>query len=452
MMKIEIAVEEFFRATDAFDNAMIPTVTYVSWAPSGTPFVVKARLRLVPRTFDFVPRLFSWNGVVAESFRLNDIDKTPREFIAEILAGWLTSPNGAIDFPAQNDGKYATQFISLHPEGLEQRNRTSVLQIRGSGESFPLNHAPLDWNLKAASPPYDSMTELCQDFELGALVEPVCLFEAIAAGIVAMDFSCKVVGASIELAAFAAPGLDTSQVSIGYRLYDKGQVVRRGAVQGDQLAWSIDGQVQRGSIAIDVPPAAVLHCYARYRGVAHQHRWFNDPSVAQNPRRASYERFDPELQLLREMFVPKDNRYARDLEAAVACLLWMLGFSVLHLGATKRLEDGPDLIATTPTEHYVVIECTTGQVKGESKLEKLVARAAAVRDRLEQSNNTHLKVLPLMVTSMTQAEIAAGAQAAREQGVVVLAREDLFTALDRTLVLPRPEELYAEAQRSLVSE
>ncbi len=52
---------------------------------------------------------------------------------------------------------------------------------------------------------------------------------------------------------------------------------------------------------------------------------------------------------------------------------------------------------------------------------------------------------------MTQAEVAAGAQAAREHGVVVLAREDLFAALDRTLVLPRPDELYTEAERSLVS-
>ena len=52
-------------------------------------------------------------------------------------------------------------------------------------------------------------------------------------------------------------------------------------------------------------------------------------------------------------------------------LFWMLGFSVLHLGATKRVQDGPDLVATTPTEHYVVVECTTGQVKGESKLERL---------------------------------------------------------------------------------
>lgn len=443
------AIERFFCVTEAFESAMIPTVTYVSWAREGVRFVVKARLRLALQGAVFSARRFEWNDVVAESFKLTDVGKTPREFVEDILAGRLTSPDGEINFPSQHGENYAVQFIPLHPEGLEQQNRTAVLQVRGDDQSFPLHYDSLDWDLKAANPPYDSLTELCQVFGLGALTEAACLFEVIATDVVAMDFGCKVIGNSIELAVFAATGLDTSQVSIGYRLYDKGQVVSRQSVPGNQLAWSTVENTQRGSITIDVPPAAVLHCYARYRGMAHQHRWFNDPTVAQNPRRATYERFDPGLELLRDMCVPKDNKYARDLEDAVAWLLWLLGFSVLHLGATKRMQDGPDLVATTPTEHYVVVECTTGQVKGESKLEKLVARAAAVRERLEKSNNMHLKVLPIMVTSMTQAEIAAGAQAARDHGVVVLAREDIFAALDRTLVLPRPDELFAEAERSL---
>ena len=300
-------------------------------------------------------------------------------------------------------------------------------------------------------PPYDSLSELCQDFGLGLPNEPACLFEAIATDVVAMDFSCKVVGTSIDLAVLTAPGLDRNGVSIGYRLFDKGQVVKRETLRGDELNWSDAERVQRGAIRIEVPPAAVLHCYARYRDVTHQHRWFNDSTVAQNPRRATYERFDPDLELLREMCVPKDNKFARDLETAVSWLLWMLGFSVLHLGATKRLQDGPDLVATTPTEHYVVVECTTGQVKGESKLERLVGRAAAVRERLEKSNNQHLKILPVMVTSMTRAEVVAGIQAAREHGVVVLAREDILAAMDRTLILPRPDDIYAEAERSLTN-
>lgn len=443
-------IDEFFNVTEAFESAMVPTVTYVSWARGGSRFVVKARLRLALQSAEFVPRRFVWNDVTAETFLLSCVEKTPREFVDEILAGRLVSPTGNINFPSNNGGGYAAQFTPLHPEGLEQQSRTAVLQIRGDDQNVPLNYAPVDWELKAASPPYDTLTELCQDYGLGALADPACLFEAIATDVIAMDFTSEVQGTSIELAVLAAPGLDRNQASIGYRVYDKGQVVSRQSVLGDKLQWSVVDKIQRGSVVVDVPPAAVLHCYACYRRVTHQHRWFNDPTIAQNPRRATYERFDPDLEILREMCVPKDNKYARDLEAAVSWILWMLGFSVLHLGATKRLQDGPDIIATTPTEHYIVVECTTGQIKGESKLEKLVSRAVAVRERLEKSNNAHLKVLPVMVTSMTRAEVAAGTQSALDNGVVVLAREDIFSAIDRTLLLGRPDDIYAEAEQSLI--
>ena len=444
-------VEDFFSGTEAIVNATVPIVTHVSWKRGDEYFVVKARLRLALQAADFERRRFEWNNIVAETFYLSETEKTPRDFVEAILAGRLISPNGEYPFPAQYGGTYAKQYLPLHPEGVEAQTRTMVLQIRGDNQNFPMNYAPLDWELKAANPPYDSLSELCLEYGMGALTESVSLFEAIATDVVAMDFNCRVVGEAIDLAVFAAVGLKEHDVSIGYRVYDRGKVIRREAVSGNQLTWSDAGKARRGSILIDVPPAAVLHCYASYRGVTYQHRWFNDPTIAQNPRRATYERFDPDLETLRAMCVPKDLKFARDLEAAVGSLLWMLGFSVIQLGSTKRLQDGPDLIATTPTEHYLVVECTTGQVKGESKLERLVARAAAVRERLEQSNNRHLKVLPIMVTSMTRAEVAAGVLAAREHGVVVLSREDLFAALDRTLVLPQPDVLYAEGERSLAT-
>ena len=281
------AIEEFFRVAEACENAVVPIVTYLAWARGGVRVVIKARLRFELQGVDFTPRRFEWNEVVAESFRLAEICKTPRDFIADILAGRFTSPGEEIIFPAPIGGNIAAQFLPLHPEGLERQSRTAVLKVLGD-QRVPLNYAPLDWDLKAASPPYESLTELCQDFGLGALIEPPCIFEAILNEVVAMDFSCKVEGTGIELAVFAALGLDTDQVSIGYRLFDKGNVVRREAVSGDRLAWSIVDKAQRGSVRIDVPPAAVLHCYARYRGVAYQHHWFNDPTVAQNPRRATY--------------------------------------------------------------------------------------------------------------------------------------------------------------------
>lgn len=445
----EVHVNWFFEAVSSFSEHFIPRVTFVAFLRNGVPEIVKSRLFYSTTEAKYEKKSFEGARLIAETFELKEIGMNEREFIARLLTGKFVTPTREINFPEQLNGGFSASFIPLHQEGLDLQNRTTVLQIRGSDQNLPINHAPLDWELRAADPPYDSLNELCGDFGLGHLVERSSIFEAVAAGVVTMDFSCKVVETSIDLAIIASPGLALQDVSIGYRIFESGNFFRRGTIFGTALQWAEEGGVFRGTATLPVPPAGVVHCYARYRNVTHQHRWFSDPTVAQNPRRAIYEKFDPDLEILREMIAPKDNRYARDLETAASWLLWMLGFSALHLGTTKRLQEGPDLVAITPAGHYLVIECTTGQIKGESKLERLVARCAIVKDRLERSNHGHLKVLPLMVTSMTEAEVAAGLTPAQEQGVVVLTREGLFDALNRTLILPLPDDVYSELESTL---
>jgi hypothetical protein len=54
----------------------------------------------------------------------------------------------------------------------------------------------------------------------------------------------------------------------------------------------------------------------------------------QNPKRAVFNVFDANLEILND-FLSKSGgrgRNARHLESGIAWLLWMLGFSVAHLG------------------------------------------------------------------------------------------------------------------------
>jgi hypothetical protein len=246
-----------------------------------------------------------------------------------------------------------------------------------------------------------------------------------------------------------AKGLDREKASIGYRVIAQGRVVERLSIPGDRLSWAIQEPAQRGTAQIDVPAAAILHAYARYDGVAYHHLWIGDPSAMQNPRRATYERFDPKLEILMDFLAKPEGPNSRDLESGVAWLLWLLGFSVAHLGGTKKTQEGPDLLVTTPAGHFAVVECTTGLLRTENKLPLLVSRTAAVRERLARSNNQHLRVLPVMATSKTKDEVAADLEQARSLGVLVLTKETLETAALRTLTLPNADELYAEAQKSL---
>jgi hypothetical protein len=69
-------------------------------------------------------------------------------------------------------------------------------------------------------------------------------------------------------------------------------------------------------------------------------------------------RRDPALETIKDIVgkALRKGQDARDLEAAIAWLLWMLGFSVAQLGATSRTQDAADLIATTPNGHFAVVE------------------------------------------------------------------------------------------------
>jgi hypothetical protein len=63
-----------------------------------------------------------------------------------------------------------------------------------------------------------------------------------------------------------------------------------------------------------------------------------------------------------------------------------------------------------------------------------------------------VKVLPVILTTKSRDEIQADLAQARELGVVVIAQDDLPELVTRTLLVPNPDSLFAEAEQSLRSE
>jgi hypothetical protein len=126
----------------------------------------------------------------------------------------------------------------------------------------------------------------------------------------------------------------------------------------------------------------------------------------------------------------------------------MLGFSVAHLN-TRRTRDAADLLVTTPMGHFAIVECTTGLLKAENKLSLLYDRAEATRRGLNASNSAHLRLMPMMITSKTRAEITPDLETAEKLGILVMTRESLETAINRTLVQPNADQMYDEAEKAI---
>jgi hypothetical protein len=372
-----------------------------------------------------------------------------RALIECVCSGKLETPHGALHFPVPQDGSYATNYIPLHPDGLRNQLRIGVLRILGGTPDFSKQPA-LDWEIKAAATPYDGIQELASQYDVTPLADVTNInVEAVAFNVAVIDASkSSVSGKSATVHVLLAKGLSPELVKLGYRF--PGPTPTRASIIGQNMEWTEGDNHQRGIALLPVPDTSLVNCTVTYNEVAQNHWWLGDPARLQNPRRAVHEAFDNKLEVLEGILTKALRRGedARNLETGVGWLLWMLGFSVAQLGGLPRTQDAADLIATTPSGHFAVIECTTGLLRADNKLNLLYARTQIVRRSLEASGHGHLRVLAIIVTSRSREDIKAEMEQAERLGIHVVTREELVEALTRTLRFPAADELYEQASRA----
>jgi Holliday junction resolvase len=393
---------------------------------------------------------FRSENIKAGIFRLSEVKMTPNGFVEELLTGKLRTPQGDFQFPAENGRSHSVYLSSLHPDGISAQRRQIQLNISGDRRQR-IDSTLLDWELKGASTPFFNVQELCDEFLIGQIRGDSVNVEIIAFNVAVVAAESSIEETKAKLVIVIADGLAIQSASIGYRVFDRNRVTKRGLLAGSELKWQKIENVQRGIGELEVPSGAVVDCVANYAGVAQNHFWIADPKTAQNPFRSVHHAFDNNLEVLRDLIdrAQRKGADARDLEMAVSWLLWLLGFSATRIGGTSKTSDAPDLIAATPTGNLVVIECTTGILREDSKLAHLVQRAERVRQSLASCGHQHLRVLPLIVTTKTRDEVKAELDQAYKLGVLVATSEDFPQMINRTLLLPDPSRLYAEAEETL---
>lgn len=347
---------------------------------------------------------------------------------------------------------FVTPPTLLHPEGLSSGNRLALLSLAGANWAQWVPQPESDWLLKAADTPYDSVQELCGEYGLGTLRGDRSLIEVVARTAVQVLERSEIKGTSAELGVWMASSLDRAKAKIGFRVLDKGQVLQRGTVAGSDLTWYEDGFASIGTTQLEVPAGAVVQCIASYCGHAHYVRWRADPSILQNPRAAVLSMVDQNQETLRGYLQPEfppRGSAAGDFEAAIGWLLWAIGFSTASFGTNAKTRDAFDIVAVAPKGDFVVVECTLGLLRADTKLSKLSARATNLRETLDASNMRSLRVLPVIVTAMTADQVKADTSQAEEMGVLVLTRENLVSVLDELVGFPNGDRWFERAMASM---
>jgi hypothetical protein len=385
-------------------------------------------------------------------YRLSEMKTSPEVLIEAAFGGRIATPGGDLSFQKPQNGERGALYIPFHQAGLQAQHRLNVLRLSGGDWNDYFRQPFLDWELKAAPTPYDGLGELMAEYHFAPLSPTQPSFiDVVAAQAAAVDFSSQIQAKQANLFVRLAHGLEHKKFTLGYRAIQQGKVIRRSSVHSSDFQWSSTPEFQTGTAQIGVPESTLLHCIAGYDGIAQHFAWVSDHSTILNTRRAAYEVFDDGMAILKEIFgrISWRGHNARDLETAVAWLLWMLGYSVVHLGNTRGMEDAADLLAATPVGHLAVIECTTGMLKAENKLSLLHDRAQAVRRGLDASANGYQRVMTVIVTSQPRADIEVDLEQAEKLGILVLTRENLELMLERTLIPQNADQIYQEAEETI---
>jgi hypothetical protein len=346
-------IEAFFAAVSPWDDAYkkFASLSYFAIKCDGTLVVMQAKLFLNTGPLSLPLPHFQTKNISVGHFLISDLKADAQGVVGIFTGSKLICPSGELWFPPADGGGYSAYHQPFHPEGLQNGNRLDVLTLTGARQAEYVRQPHFDWEVKAATTPYDSIAELLLEYRLGTLRGDTANLEVVAFNVAVVDLSSSVSGTRANLAVLLADGLNPDKVTLGYRVFSQGHVVKRASILGANMEWGRRDALQSGIIEIDIPPAAVLHCIVSYAGTAQHQGWLSDPSIVQNPQRSVYEAFDGTLEVLRD-FLSKSSgkgRDARDLEAGVSWLLWMLGFSVAHLGGTDKTQNAPDLIALTST-------------------------------------------------------------------------------------------------------
>lgn len=445
------APADFLKSIEPFVEGYLDApFSYVAVVKDDLWVMVQGNVLLRTDVPESPPMTFRSQNVIAGRHTLRSLGKTIDSLIDEALTGEIAVPEGKLKFPTGSNGtSHAMNYDPLHPAGLNHRSRYNVLRLWGDHRSTYFSPPLIDWELRASPTPYDSLSELGTAF--GAFFNGDMIgLEIVGLNVAAIDAGSEISAPSSTIRIRIANGLDPKAAAFGFRIIQRGDVLARGMVTGDAMDWVQEERFLAGSCKIETPSTAVVHGIVSYAGLAQNFYWMADPTTYQNPRRAVYEAVDSKLVILNEILEKAGERGfgARELETAVGSLLWMIGFSINHLGGTARLQEAADLLVTTPSGHIALIECTTSHLKPDTKLPLLASRVLAVRKNLDATFNRHVEVLGIVVTSLSRAEVEAEVERAHKLGISVVTREDLYTLVERSLLLNDPDEIFQVARNS----
>ena len=394
---------------------------------------------------------FETQHIIAARFVTDTTYHDVDSILEKARAGEMPRKDGSVSLLSEDERPLSTYFNPLYHPLVSAGPRLPSLLVRGiARHNLTVKIADasqLDWELKAAETPFDSLDELLVYCGLPTLRQmgDSTTLEVVAKSPAMIDPGSMIAEGEAMLESRVAVPLDVARLRIGYRVFSK-ERVDRGSIGGEMLQWRQEGDVMVGTCRIPVADSSLIQSFLSYAEICLHQWWVTDPKKRLNPRHAIHQVFDEDLELLRRMLLKPEADKPYVFENAVSTILSVLGFSVSNYGRIPKLQKGPDIIAISPSGHIGVVECTIGLLDESDKLAKLVQRTKLVREKLDGAGYSHLQVQSVIVTPLSRDEVAANLETAGKHPIAVVCKEGLEELLSRVSLPPNPDRLFEDAK------
>ena len=404
------------------------------------------------------PFIFATEHIVAGRF-VKSVAVDVTDLLGKAKAGEMDGLDDVVSLAAETSGSFSAYFAPIYHPFISDGPRLPSLLIRGMAKHNLLvtsgDSRQLDWEMRAADVPFDTLDELLEHCGLPTLTQfgDSTTLEIVARSPGTIGAASTIDGDEAVIECRIARALDVGKLRLGYRILQRDQQTVRASITGDAFQWRDETDLKIASHRISVGKAAVLQAFLSYERISLHHWWVTDPKKHLNPRHAIHQVFDQDLELLRRMLLAPetDKQYAFAFEGAVSTLLSLLGFSVANYGRIPKLQKGPDVIVHTPLGHVGIIECTVGLLNENDKLAKLVQRTKLIKAKLADAGYGYLQLQSAIVTPLSRDEVAVDLATAGEHGIAVICKEDIEGMLRQVVLPPNADRMFQEAKRLIPS-
>lgn len=397
---------------------------------------------------------FETEHVIAARFVSGATPTNIKSFLAKARNGEILTVDGATNLSVQSDGNLSVFFSPIYHPFVSEGPRLPSLRVSGTSKHNLIvsvfDFRVLDWELKAAEAPFESLDELLNECNLPTQMQigDSTTLEIVATSPVLISDVSVINGNDAVIKCRLSIALDIEKLRLGYKVLHKDSVQRE-SVSGTALSWRQERDIKVGICRVPVGDASLLQAFVSYAGVSHHQWWVTDPKKRLNPRHAIHQVFDEDLELLRRMLLEPETDKPYEFENAVSTLLNLLGFSVSNYGRIPKLQKGPDIIAISPAGHVGVIECTVGLLGKNDKLAKLVQRLKLISDKLNTAGYKFLQLQAVIVTPLSRNEVTADLETAGKNNIAVVCKEDIEAML-RQVNLPLNADGLFENSKTLI--